>query len=1152
MLLRIYLFQCLQVETSSEQIIDLGSPTTRSLFAYLVLHRGRPLDRRQLAFRFWPRTTESAARRNLRQYLHRIRRALEPVDPQGAWLFSNGNVVQFAAQDHIWLDVDVFRQKTHPDANPTELQEAVDLYRGDMLEDVYEDWCVETRQELHQLYLSALQRLSQALQEMGLLDAAEAPLQKWFLAEPLNETAHRQLMNLYALRGDRHLLVRHYQQLVETLKRELNTQPLSETQTLFQALQTGEFPSSDERIKGTRSPVGLYAHNYPVGIQQPVEQKGAGILAVPPVSQRAIPIVGRQQELADLQEMLLNARQGRGGFLLVTGESGVGKTRLVHEYLAQFPGLPVIKVGCHEFETMLPYAPLRNVLHQAVDLLPISTLQPPPAWFAMLLGIAPDLAKRFPYISSRPISPGEVSYLQGAMISLVLRVVEQAAPQPLHIILDDVHWGDGATWHFLAQLAQVASTHRLQVIGLCRQEDLAAEARQLLRSLERNNLLLQISLQRLSTEEAAALAAHLLPEQKSDPILLQRLYRETEGNPFFIIEIVRAIQELERVENCPLPVAIQRLGTGLPISMQRVIEARLDRLSPASQELLAAAAVIDRGFDFSLLQHISQLKPEETVSCIEEWLQRGLVREEAGGYDFSHEKIQQVAYARLSRARRQYLHDRVAAALEEALFPVEATTLAHHYGRGAQPIKALPYLTKAGEQSLHSRAYEQARQFGLQAISLLSSIPGPRQRHERIDLNLQLAQAYAFTGDLRHAQEILNETENLALNLGDEIRLAHLFHRSAQIFWLQGQPETAGDYARRMLRAAEEQSDPNLLQAALRMLGRVGIALAAFDDAIAYLLRYISLENNASPPPDLPIVFGYLGVAYTRVGAWGKALEAAQRGVNLAEAAVQQVDVSGYPLSSRAVDFARMQLAFVYADMQDWQTCLEVLQPVSDPLSSGEQEGQEEKISAALQTLPSLTPLGFMILGLRGLARANLGEPQIGIFKMRIALNWAEQTNYRVFHYLPRKFLAQALLLVGDIPEATRQAESALEQARAAGNRWAVGVIDRLMAEILTHHPTPQWTHIENYLIDSMHLLRQVRARPDLARTYLALRKLYDRAGQIAWAVDCHYRAVSLFEEMGMMDELRQAQGRAAGDRRGAVVIPGLALRGPNIAAKTG
>jgi predicted ATPase len=165
------------------------------------------------------------------------------------------------------------------------------------------------------------------------------------------------------------------------------------------------------------------------------------------------------------------------------------------------------------------------------------------------------------------------------------------------------------------------------IFGLCRLEDLPPERSPLIRTLERNNLLLHLPLQRLTYDETARLTASLLPDRSSDSLFLHRLYQETEGNPFFIIEIVQAMRESGR------PTSLLREGTGqsmppggalsLPVSIQRVIEARLDHLADASRELLGIAAAIGHAFTFSLLAEISQLPGEQVIHCIEEWMQRG-------------------------------------------------------------------------------------------------------------------------------------------------------------------------------------------------------------------------------------------------------------------------------------------------------------------------------------------------------------------------------------------------------------------------------------------------------------------------------------------------------------------------------------------------
>jgi DNA-binding SARP family transcriptional activator len=1123
--LRVHLFQSLRVDTAEGHPLDLGSPTARSLFAYLVLNRDHATDRRRLAFLFWPRGSESAARRNLRQYLHRIRRSLEPVDPQGTLLDTSGNYVRFDSSTVLWLDVDLFRFALQADASLNQLQQAVELYTGDLLEDIYDDWCQAERQTLRRQYLALLDRLSLLLRRAGHMDHAVQIAERWTAAEPYDEAAHRRLMELYALRGDRHLAVQHYRQMSARLADELDAEPLPETQALLEQIQSGSLQPFSAALQ-------------PIQSRLPVS-----------TGQKQTPLIGRRGELALLEAAFQRAMADRGDFLLITGEAGIGKTRLVQEQLIQSAGAVTLQTACHELEAMQPYAALLPVLRQALETLytdrqagahrwsaALQHLLPLPAWAAAGMGGT--------VVDASAGSQGGYSSETDLAIQQMLRdLLDNLTQPPLLIVLDDLHWADTPSWNVVMRLAQMTHNQPLLILGTCRMEDLPADRSRLLRALERNHLLERIPLLRLSAEDSAALARHILPKIEPDSHFLHRLYQETEGNPFFIIEVLRALQDTGRPATWSLDRGT-RPALPVPISIQRVIEGRLDLLTPESQERLASAAAIGQAFGFPLLQAVTQASEEDLVAAFEAWVQRGLVREEAAGYVFSHDMIRQVAYNTLSRARRQVIHRRIAEILATVVPPVLPARLAYHYARSDQPLKALPYLVQAGEQALQARSYQEARQMGQQAISLLGHLPGPPQRSERVDLNLQLAQAYAFTGDLERAQEILAETEHLAIVLGDENRLGSLFHRAAQIYWLRGSPELAGDYARRLLRTAEETGSDGLLRAALRMLGRVGIALSTFDDAIAYLLRYAHLENSPSPPADLPIILGYLGVAYSRVGSWERALESARRGVELAEFAAQRAGNLGSAeeASIQALSFARMQLAFVYADAHNWQQCLETLPQTPDlPGANG-----EENLHNGESSKTWLTPLGFMLLGLRGLAVAHLGQPKTGIQLIRPALEWATNSDYRVFRYLPRFFLAQALLLAHQPYEAQMESQQALEQARQASNRWAVGIGLRLLADAMARQPNPDWSAVESSLIEAMHTLRQVRARPDLARTYLALRRLYDRAGQIAWAVDCHFRATSIFEELGMVEELRQAQGQAAHERRGAVVIPGLALKGPN------
>jgi DNA-binding SARP family transcriptional activator len=1106
--LRATLFETLRLTSPDGQSLELGSPTTRSLIAYLLMNRNRPSNRRRLAFLFWPRASESAARRNLRQYLHHIRAALAPVDPDGDLLLADGANIQFNPGADISLDVEIFLKETRPEALLHEVRHALSLYSGDLLEDIYDDWCASERGHLRQLWQTTLNRYSLALQTSGQVDEALAVVQKWITAEPFDETAQRRLIQLYALNGDRMRAIHAYQAFAKLLETEIGTLPLPDTQALARTIQNGQALIEPE-------------------VPAPSVQRRPPISPKTSPAKPPLPFVGRERDLAALEEIFQQASAGSGRLVFIMGEAGIGKTRLLQEYLALHAASPLLQSSCYELDSLTPFAPLRQAFENSAvfdGLMKGLSTQIAPPWAAHLVPVLPTLARRFPF-AGLPGNQPDSGMLREAFISLLVQLSETCTNGPLHLILDDLHWADLPAWELLAALARRASISPLLIIGLFRGEDLPAERLPLFRTIQRSEHTVTLDLARLNSDETADLARQLNPQAGSDSIFVERLYQETEGNPFFIVETVRAMQETGGSH------AITPLPT-VPNSIQRVIEARLDRLSPPSREALASAAAIGRSFTPRLLQEILQASSEQMLAFIEEWLQRGMIHEGKQGYDFRHDKFRQVAYAGLTRARREYIHGRIADVLENTIPKEDVTTLAYHYARSDQPLRTLPFLTQAGEQALRLRSYHEARQFGLQAVNLLGQLPGPRQRSERIDINLQLAQAYAFTGNLQPAIEILQETEQSAYAFGDDRRLGQVFRRAAQFFWLNDQAETASDYARRALRVAEDLPDLELRYASLRMLGRAAIALAAYDDAIAYLLRYVNLYNEAAEntplaqlPGDLSIVLGYLGVAYSRVGAWERAYESARLGLKMAEAGASGT------ADARSV-FARMQLAMVAAGNRKWDECLDVLSLIPEPESAEE-----------------ITPPLYMALSVRGYALAQSGKTTQGIRALQTAMEWAERVKHRVFHYLPRLFLAESLLLAGQTRRAQAENDRALRETRQSGNRWATAIALGLSADIGARLTAPDWPRVESDLIESMSLYRQIRARPDLARTYLSLRRLYDRAGQVAWAVDCHFRATTIFDELGMDAELRNAQGRAAGERRGAVVIPDMPLRGPNSAA---
>ncbi|MCA9948484.1 MAG: AAA family ATPase [Anaerolineales bacterium] len=1106
--LNIKLFQTLNVTLEDNGSLDLGSPKAKSLFAFLVLNHQQSIDRRRLAFLFWPRTSEAAARRNLRQYLHRIRRTLEPIDPNGRFLSTSGHQVKFNPPLNWYLDVEAFEAAaTPPDEN---LVTAVQLYSGDLLEDIYDDWVERERDRLARLYRECLLRLINQQEQNGQFQNAIQYARQYLLAEPFRENTYLQLMRLYYLTGNRGGVKQAFEQLQNCFREELGAEPLPETVALYQTMLAGDYQSTESVNQSSRAKA--TPNRILVSSASPASHD---------LDSLTHSFIGRTKELAQISAVFNNTLAAQGGFFMLYGESGVGKTHLVSEWLQKLKTAVTLLNGQgHEFESMIPYSPLNQALQTGAPELNWDLFQPTPPWLPAITPLLPDWPQYLQgSVSSIPQTNDSYHVVEG----LGNFLLTLARDRPVIVYMDNLHWVDTPTWNFLAYLARRAKNARLLIIGVARNEDLSHDRVRLVHKLKRLQLAQTVDLQRLSQSDTYALVRQLMADPDLDPLFLRRIYEETEGNPFFITETIRTVREAggDWTQSVPTDASGQRPFFAVPLQIQSVIESRLDKLNEDSRAALGVAAAIGREFSFATLQAVSRFDTETLLNALDEWLARGLVRDIHDGYDFSHEQLSRAAYRQLSRARRQWIHLQIGDYLAQQSEDANPAQLAHHYYLSSEPARALPYLTQAGQRALRVRSYAEAREFGLRAIGLLGrfSSYSQEQRTERLDLNLQLAQAYAFTGALPKASQMLQDAERSAEALGDMTRLTHIFMHSSRIFWLHGHPINADDYARRTLRHAEELDDPELRLAALRMLGRVNIVLSHYDDAISYLLRYIDLTDKGVPRVDLPAIYGYLGVAYARVGSWQRAIDAAQRGLELAS-----IELTG---AMHVV--ARMQLAFVYAELREWEESLAIAEPIRE-------QWREE----------GMTPYAFMLRIVVGRCLANIQPGSAGPAKMQTALQWAEEVEYRVQIHLAHLYLAQAQLQTGLVDSGLGTAVTAIKLAQKTGDRWSEAVALRTLAELSIASARPDWQQIETNLIRSMHLLRQIRARPDLARTYLSLRRLYDRAGQTAWAVDCHFRATTIYEELGMKAELSIAQGRPGGERTGAVVIPGLALSGPN------
>ena len=497
--------------------------------------------------------------------------------------------------------------------------------------------------------------------------------------------------------------------------------------------------------------------------------------------------VGRVSEREGLSRSLLAVAEGERRVVLVSGEPGIGKTSLAAAVAREaFGSGAVVLYGRCDDDLGIPYQPWAEVLAHLVAHAPDDVLaEHVDARGNELARLAPDLDARTTAgrISSSD-AESERYLLFAAVVDLLDRV---SALTPVVLVLDDLHWADRPTVQLLLHVVSADVPFRLAIIGTFRDSDvdpdhLFAEA---LAALHRESGIERIALQGLADDELLALletrAGHALPDE--GVALRDALSAETDGNPFFVGEILRHLAETGAIseDEHGLWVASADLRTsGLPVSIREVIGRRVARLGDPTRDVLSMAAVIGRDFDADVLVRVSELDEDALIDLCDEAVASALLTEAdgVGRYTFAHALIEHALYDVLSSGRRGRTHRRVAEALEEVCGDEPAGRigeLAHHWARARPPdgAKAIAYAQQAGDRALAQLAPDEALRWYRDALDLLDRASVDDQ-HCRATLLLGLGDAQRQTGDAAHRETLL-----AAGHLADDIDATDLLVRAA-------------------------------------------------------------------------------------------------------------------------------------------------------------------------------------------------------------------------------------------------------------------------------------------------------------------------------------------------------------------------------------
>jgi len=645
-----------------------------ALLAYLAVEGGGHA-RDSLASLLWPDYDGDRARAALRRTLSTLRAALG-----GRWVEAQRDTVSL---DPAGVVSDVADSRRLAEEGCFEAAAA--LHRGPFLagfglrdSPAFDSWQSFTAGTLTRELATMLDRAADERAARGEWAAAIEHARRRLALDPVNEPAHRRLIALYAESGERNAAVAQYRDCVRTLYRELGVAPIESTTALYRSI-----------LEGTPA--------------APAEAPG------PPTGHSEHTLVGRDREWHALREAY--AAVGKDGLLVaIEGETGIGKTRLGEELLAwaRDAGAVGVSVRCFEPESGLAFGTAIGLVRAALE--EGSRDRVDPAAAAEASRIVPELGT--PPTPSLDDPGAQARFLDGLARTVLAAT---AGERPAVVFVDDLHWADSASLEALAYLARRLRGSPLLLAVTWRPEETPAghPARALLADAARAGLGRSIAPSRLGSDEVAELAAAAgAPDE-----LAGRLFQETQGIPFFVVEYLDALAD----EGSDWPV---------PPAVRDILEARIATSSELAVQVLAAGAVIGRSFALETAREVSGRGDEEAVEALDELAARGLLAESDGAYDFRHEQTRRVAYERTSLGRRRLLHGRAADALAgRPDAAAQAGAIAQHLRLAGRTPEAAEWHRVAGERAGDLYANAEALAHFEAALDL--GHPEPAGIHER-------------------------------------------------------------------------------------------------------------------------------------------------------------------------------------------------------------------------------------------------------------------------------------------------------------------------------------------------------------------------------------------------------------------------------------
>ncbi len=848
------------------------------------------------------------------------------------------------------------------------------------------------------------------------------------------------------------------------------------------------------------------------------------------------PLVGRDQEIGLLLERWARVIDGDGQVVLLSGEAGIGKSRLVQILKTHVVDTSYTMLECRSspYFTNSALYPIADLLQHILDWKQADTpdkrlekleqalrqyrlpLEETVPLFATLLSL-PVPEDHYP-----PLNLSPQRHRQKTLEAIVAILLELAKYQPVLFVLEDLHWTDPTTLELLECLLDQIPTAPLFTLFTCRPEFQP--------TWSHRSYLTEMSLSRLSQSQVEWMVDYVTGGKRLPDDVLEQIVEKTDGVPLFVEEMTKAILESGYLQatNEHYELTGNLPALAIPATLQDSLMARLDRLVTA-KGVAQYAAVIGRQFAYELLQAVSQLDGpmlnHELGRLVEAEIvyQRGLPPQAT--YTFKHALIQDAAYGSLLKSTRQQYHYRIAQLLAQRFDQTDDTQpelLAHHYTEAGLSDQAIPYWQQAGQQAIRRLAHQEAIGHVTQGLELIKTLPQTSECMQQ-ELTLQMILGSALAATSGNADSRVGHAYVRALELCQEIGETSEYFQALSglraVHYFRGQFTQARELNEKLLSLAQHQQDPRRLLEAYRGLGQILLNGGALLAARTHLAQGMaSVDPQVHVPPVLPYLPAALACQFLMAETlW--LLGYPDQAWAMWDAGLQFVQGGVPPLS---MAWALTCMARLHAYRQQWTDV----------------QTQSEQL-IELCAAHGFTFWGAIGTILRGWARTRQGAGEGGIAEIRQGLVAHQATGTVVNRTYYLSLLAAAYGTVGQIGHGRAVLAEAMTCVAHTGERWWEAELHRLNGELLVeqgeNHQTVEAERCMRLALERAQSQQakslELRAATSLARLWQQQGKRNEARELLAPVYDRFtegFDSADLIEAKQLLDELSAEVGPPA------------------------